>query len=185
LATRTQLDIEGRELRQIDPRGVTAFEHRFDMAGRKLRIESCRRRVAHPAARRRRQALPGLGLQREHGAHGLRRAAQAGRGDRHSQRRSGDDRVATCPRRKPGASGRGDQSPHAAVQGPRRRRLDHDVALRLSGQPDGGRAPFCGDPTRTPDWSSDPEPLAQMPSFHGADSTRWVGRMPRPAPTAA
>ncbi len=40
LQTRVELDIEGNELSITDPRGIQAFEHTFDMAGRKLRIHS-------------------------------------------------------------------------------------------------------------------------------------------------
>ena len=40
LETRLELDIEGNDLSITDPRGIKAFAHNFDMAGRKLRINS-------------------------------------------------------------------------------------------------------------------------------------------------
>jgi RHS repeat-associated protein len=38
--TRVALDIEGNDLSIIDPRGLQAFTHKFDIAGRKLSIDS-------------------------------------------------------------------------------------------------------------------------------------------------
>jgi RHS repeat-associated protein len=37
---RVELDIEGNDIRITDPREITAFEHVFDLGGRKLRVES-------------------------------------------------------------------------------------------------------------------------------------------------
>ena len=39
-ATRVELDIEGNDLHITDPRGIQACTHRFDVAGRKLSIDS-------------------------------------------------------------------------------------------------------------------------------------------------
>jgi len=38
--TRVKLDIEGNDLRIKDPRGIDAFIHNFDLAGRKIKIDS-------------------------------------------------------------------------------------------------------------------------------------------------